>query len=77
MRENDPQTPLARRPRTRALAELAALTPRTSQYNPANEIPEKNVFYRLAKRLFFNDFGVYAGHDARHAQSSAPAVLGK
>jgi MoaA/NifB/PqqE/SkfB family radical SAM enzyme len=63
--------------RQTALAELAAMTPRTSQYNPANEIPEKNVFYRLAKRLFFNDFGVYAGHDARHAQSSAPAVLGK
>jgi len=63
--------------RQTALAELAALTPRTSQYNPANEIPEKNVFYRLAKRLFFNDFGVYAGHDARHARSSAPAVLGR
>ena len=53
------------------------MTPRTSQYNPANEIPEKNWLYRLAKRLWFNDFGVYAGHDARHAQSSAPAVLGK
>jgi MoaA/NifB/PqqE/SkfB family radical SAM enzyme len=63
--------------RQTALAELAALTPRTSQYNPANEIPEKNVLYRLAKRLFFNDFGVYAGHDARHAQASAPAVLGR
>lgn len=63
--------------RQTALAELAALTPRTSQYNPANEIPERNVFYRLAKRLFFNDFGVYAGHDARHAQVSAPAVLGR
>ena len=63
--------------RQTALAELEAMTPRTSQYNPANEIPEKNVFYRLAKRLFFNDFGVYTGHDARHAQVSAPAVLGK
>jgi MoaA/NifB/PqqE/SkfB family radical SAM enzyme len=63
--------------RQTALAELAALTPRTSQYNPANEIPEKNVFYKLAKRLFFNDFGVYAGHDARHAQVSAPAVLSR
>lgn len=59
--------------RQTALAELAALTPRTSQYNPAAEIPEKNVFYRLAKRLFFNDFGVYAGHD--HSKTSAPAVL--
>jgi MoaA/NifB/PqqE/SkfB family radical SAM enzyme len=63
--------------RQTALAELAVLTPRTSQYNPTNEIPEKNVFYKLAKRLFFNDFGVYAGHDARHATSSAPAVLGR
>ena len=44
---------------------------------PAAEVPEKNVFYRLAKRLFFNDFGQYAGHDARHAQASAPAVLAK
>jgi hypothetical protein len=40
-------------------------------------VPEKNVFYRLAKRLFFNDFGQYAGHDAKHAQASAPAVLRK
>jgi hypothetical protein len=60
--------------RQTALAELDAMVPRTSQYNPASEIPEKNLFYRLAKRLFFNDFGVYAGHDARHAQASAPAV---
>jgi len=61
--------------RQTALAELGAMTPRTSQYNPAAEIPEKNVFYRLAKRLFFNDFGVYAGLDAEHAKNSAPAVL--
>jgi MoaA/NifB/PqqE/SkfB family radical SAM enzyme len=61
--------------RQTALAELDAMVPRTSQYNPASEIPEKNLFYRLAKRLFFNDFGVYADHDARHAQTSAPAVL--
>jgi MoaA/NifB/PqqE/SkfB family radical SAM enzyme len=63
--------------RQSALAELEALTVRTSQYNPEAEIPEKNVFYRLAKRLFFNDFGAYAGHDAKHATASAPAVLGK
>jgi len=61
--------------RQTALAELEAMTPRTSQYNPANEIPEKSIFYRLAKRFFFNDFGVYAGHDTRHAEQSAPAVL--
>jgi MoaA/NifB/PqqE/SkfB family radical SAM enzyme len=63
--------------RQTALAELEAMTPRTSQYNPAAEIPEKNWLYRLAKRLFFNDFGVYAGLDAQHATESAPAVLGK
>jgi len=60
-----------------ALAELEAMTPRTSQYNPAAEIPEKNWLYRLAKRLFFNDFGVYAGLDAKHAKESAVAVLSK
>jgi hypothetical protein len=63
--------------RQTALAELEAMTPRTSQYNPVAEIPEKNWFYRLAKRLFFNDFGVYAGLDAQHAQESAPAVLNR
>src|SRR5262245_20106548 len=63
--------------RQTALAELEAMTPRTSQYNPEAEIPEKNWFYRLAKRLFFNDFGVYAGLDAQHAKESAPAVLTK
>ena len=63
--------------RQTARAELGAMTVRTSQYNPAAEIREKNVFYRLAKRLFFNDFGAYAGHDAAHARASAPAVLGR
>jgi MoaA/NifB/PqqE/SkfB family radical SAM enzyme len=61
--------------RQTALAELEAMTPRTSQYNPAAEIPEKNWLYRLAKRLFFNDFGVYDGLDKQHAKESAPAVL--
>jgi MoaA/NifB/PqqE/SkfB family radical SAM enzyme len=58
-----------------ALAELAELRPRTSQYNPAHEVPEKSWLYRLAKRWWFNDFGVYAGHD--HSAASAPAVLGR
>src|SRR5439155_12747365 len=56
-----------------ALAELDALEIRTSQYNPGAEIPEKNWMYRLAKRYWFNDFGVYAGHD--HRRTAAPAVL--
>jgi len=56
-----------------ALAELAAMKVRTSQYNPAHAVPEKNWLYRLAKRFWFNDFGVYQGHD--HTKNSAPALL--
>jgi MoaA/NifB/PqqE/SkfB family radical SAM enzyme len=56
-----------------ALAELAALETRTSQYNPGHEVPEKNWLYRLAKRYWFNDFGVYRGHD--HSQTAAPALV--
>src|SRR5258707_563311 len=56
-----------------ALQELEALETRTSQYSPGNEIPEKNLLYRFAKRFFFNDFGVYAGHD--HSQTAAPGRL--
>jgi hypothetical protein len=56
-----------------ALAELAAMGVRTSQYNPAAEVPERNWLYRLAKRFWFNDFGVYRGQD--HGRASAPAVL--
>jgi MoaA/NifB/PqqE/SkfB family radical SAM enzyme len=56
-----------------ALAELGTMTVRTSQYNPGHEIPEKNWFYRLAKRFWFNDFGVYGGHD--HSRTAAPGVL--
>ncbi len=57
-----------------ALSELAAMQTRTSQYNPGHEIPEKNWLYRLAKRFWFNDFGVYDGH--RHEQSAA-AILAR
>jgi MoaA/NifB/PqqE/SkfB family radical SAM enzyme len=56
-----------------ALAELQAMKMRTSQYHPGREIPEKNMFYRLAKRLWFQDFGVYRGAD--HSRDSAPALL--
>ena len=59
--------------RQTALKELEAMTVRPSQYNPAAEVPEKNVFYRVAKRLFFNDFGAYAGHD--HSRTAAPGLL--
>jgi len=56
-----------------ALAELAAMTTRTSQFNPEVQIPEKNFLYRLAKRFWFNDFGAYREVD--HSQESAPARL--
>jgi MoaA/NifB/PqqE/SkfB family radical SAM enzyme len=56
-----------------ALAELEAMTVRTSQYNPGNEVPEKSWAYRLAKRYWFSDFGLYQGHD--HGRESAPALL--
>jgi MoaA/NifB/PqqE/SkfB family radical SAM enzyme len=55
-----------------ALAELDAMSVRTSQFNPDHEIPEKNWLYRLAKRYWFNDFGVYRGRD--HSKTSAVYV---
>ncbi len=58
-----------------AMAELQSMIPRTSQYHPGHEIPEQNLYYRLAKRFLFNDFGVYDGHD--HSQSAAPYLLQK
>lgn len=49
-----------------ALAELAAMQPRPSQFHPGQEIPEKNWLYRLAKRYWFNDFGVYRRHERKY-----------
>ena len=59
--------------RKTARSELKAMTVRTSQYHPGDEIPEKSWFYRFAKRHFFNDFGVYNGHD--HSETAAPALV--
>jgi MoaA/NifB/PqqE/SkfB family radical SAM enzyme len=56
-----------------ALAELGELRVRTSQYHPGHEVPEQSWVYRLAKRLWFSDFGVYRGHD--HRTTAAPGVL--
>lgn len=56
-----------------ALPELEAMTVRTSQYHPGDEIPEKSFAYRVAKRFWFSDFGVYDGHD--HSVTAAPGVL--
>src|SRR5262249_21485571 len=59
--------------RKTALDELSRLTVRTSQYNPGREVPERNILYRLAKRFWFNDFGVYRGHD--HRGKAAPYLV--
>ena len=50
--------------RKTALAELAAMESRPSQYGPGQEIPERSWVYRLAKRFWFNDFGAYKELDA-------------
>jgi MoaA/NifB/PqqE/SkfB family radical SAM enzyme len=42
-----------------ALAELAAMTPRTSQHQPGDEIPEDHWAYRFAKKHWFFGFGAY------------------
>ena len=40
------------------------MTPRNSQWLPTGEeVPEKHPVYRWAKRIWFNDFGVYDGLD--------------
>lgn len=56
-----------------ALVELDAMSVRTSQFNPGQEIPETSLLYRLAKRFWFYDFGAYCAQD--HTKASAPAVL--
>lgn len=53
--------------RAQAIAELHAMESRPSQYNPDEEIPEKNLAYRWAKRLWFNDYGAYSQHFSRES----------
>lgn len=43
-----------------ALAELEALTSRTSQHLPGQEIPEEHWLYRFAKKHWFFGFGAYS-----------------
>ncbi len=59
--------------RRTAMAELSAMTVRTSQFHPGDEVPEKSWAYRLAKKYLFADFGVYHGHD--HTDKAAPYLL--
>ena len=42
--------------------ELRAMPSRASQFNPGNELPEKNWVYRIFKRLWFHDYGAYTEH---------------
>ncbi|MEL7267420.1 MAG: hypothetical protein AAFP69_21785, partial [Planctomycetota bacterium] len=44
------------------MQELENTTPRRSQYQPGDEIPERSFVYRWAKKYAFNDFGTYARH---------------
>jgi MoaA/NifB/PqqE/SkfB family radical SAM enzyme len=55
-----------------ALAELEAMTPRFSQWLPGEEVPEKHWMYKLAKKYWFNDFGVYdqADHQGQAARKA-------
>jgi MoaA/NifB/PqqE/SkfB family radical SAM enzyme len=41
------------------LAELNAMTPRSSQHLPGRELPEENLWYRFAKKRWFFGFGAY------------------
>ena len=41
------------------LAELAAMAPCASHHQPGQEIPEKSMAYRLAKKYWFFGFGAY------------------
>jgi MoaA/NifB/PqqE/SkfB family radical SAM enzyme len=43
-----------------ALAEAEALTPRNSQHNPGNEVPEDHWVYRFAKKHWFFGFNAYS-----------------
>jgi MoaA/NifB/PqqE/SkfB family radical SAM enzyme len=45
--------------RQTAMAELRSMTPRPSQWIAEEEIPEKHWMYKVAKRFFYHDFGVY------------------
>ena len=48
--------------RKSVIEELENVTPRRSQYQPGDEIPERSFVYRWAKKYAFNDFGAYSRH---------------
>ena len=48
--------------RGEVIKELENATPRRSQFQPGDEIPERSFVYRWAKKYAFNDFGTYTKH---------------
>lgn len=48
--------------RGNVINELKNVSPRRSQYQPGDEIPERSFVYRWAKKYAFNDFGAYGKH---------------
>jgi MoaA/NifB/PqqE/SkfB family radical SAM enzyme len=48
--------------RSEVIEELKKITPRRSQFQPGDEIPERSLVYRWAKKYAFNDFGTYSKH---------------
>lgn len=58
--------------RKTALAELEQMQPRGSQYQPGTEVPEKHWMYRIAKKHFFTDFGVYRNLQYEPAEPKQP-----
>ena len=59
-------------PRGTAMAELDAMEPRSSQWLPGHEVPEKHWMYRLAKRYWFNHFGAYRGLESKNPGQTWP-----
>jgi hypothetical protein len=51
--------------RQTAMAEVESMHPRTSQWRDEEEIPEKHWMYKVAKRYFYYDFGVYQQLDPK------------
>ncbi len=48
--------------RKAVIEELKKVSPRRSQYQPGDEIRERSLIYRWAKKYAFNDFGTYGRH---------------
>ena len=54
-----------------AMAELESMSRKGSQ-DLDDEIPEKHWMYRLAKKFFYNDFGVYSNLQKGPGTTSMP-----